>query len=64
MSVLANPGNLLNPSNPLNLSNPFKPAERPRGGEGQRDEDQEQHQEFGIPEVVLEHPGGEHRHDG
>ena len=32
------------------------------GRERQRDENQEQHQELGVPEVVLEHPGGEHRH--
>src|SRR5688572_14630220 len=29
--------------------------------EGERDEHQEQHQELGVAEVVLEEPRGEHR---
>src|SRR5512142_819283 len=31
------------------------------GGEGQRDHDEQQHQELGVAEVVLEEAGGEHR---
>src|SRR3990170_386287 len=32
----------------------------PFGGEGQGDEQQEQHEELGVTEVVFEHPGGQH----
>ena len=33
------------------------------GGVGERHEQQEEHQELGIAEIVFEHAGGEHRDD-